>query len=297
MRSSRLRCLGIVVPVLLAALVASPVRGASEATVSENRSILDFADALYREGDYYRAVTEFKRFLFIVPEDREGCEHARYFICRSYFEASRWTDAVESCDGFIHNHPGSGYRGEIYLLKGLSEKNLHRYDDALRSLSYCADISENLRDRAILEQALILVDREEWRRAGELSALIPRESPLHMSAVILSEGMETVETLPRKSPVRAGLCAALLPGSGHLYTDRPRDALVAFLLNASFIWAAVELFQGEHYAAGGLVTFFEAGWYAGNIYSAVSSAHKYNRDRKNQFIRMMKDKVEFPDEK
>lgn len=28
---------------------------------------------------------------------------------------------------------------------------------------------------------------------------------------------------------------------------------------------------------GGILLFFEAGWYGGNIYNAVNNAHKYNR--------------------
>jgi len=31
------------------------------------------------------------------------------------------------------------------------------------------------------------------------------------------------------------------------------------------------------------------GFYSGNIYSAISSAHKYNRDEKNRFFNYLKD--------
>jgi hypothetical protein len=82
----------------------------------------------------------------------------------------------------------------------------------------------------------------------------------------------------------------VVPGAGHLYTERPRDALVAFLLNGTFIWAAVELFDDEKYVAGGIVTFFELGWYSGNIYSAVSSTHKYNRRVKEEFLQNLKNR-------
>ena len=291
MISSWRRYLGIVVLACFIAAAASTVYATEEKSVCDGPAVFDFAERLYHEHDYYRAVTEFKRFLFHFPDDREGCERAYFYICRSYFEASRWNDTRESCDGFILNYPDSDSRGEIFFIRGIAEKRLGRFDDAHRSFSYCADISKGYRDRAILQQVLVCVEQEEWRRAGEFSARIPQESLLHGQAVILSEGMKTVETLPRKSPHYAGSFAAVLPGAGHLYTGRTRDALVAFLLNASFIWAAIELFQDEHYVAGGVVSFFEVGWYAGNIYSAVSSAHKYNRDVKAQFLRSLKEKA------
>ncbi len=97
-----------------------------------------------------------------------------------------------------------------------------------------------------------------------------------------------MKDLPKKSPAVAGSLAAILPGAGHLYTERPRDALVAFLLNGAFIVAAVELFRHDNYWAGGIVTFFEVGWYAGNIYSAVSSAHKYNKKVQDDYLEQLR---------
>ena len=55
-------------------------------------------------------------------------------------------------------------------------------------------------------------------------------------------------------------------------------------MNAAFIWGMVESFKHENYVVGGILTFFELGWYSGNIYSAVSSAHKYNRNKKKEYL-------------
>jgi hypothetical protein len=65
--------------------------------------------------------------------------------------------------------------------------------------------------------------------------------------------------------------------------------LVAFVLNGAFIWGAVELFHHDNYVAGSVFAFFELGWYSGNIYSAVSSVHKYNRNKESDFIQKLKD--------
>jgi hypothetical protein len=46
----------------------------------------------------------------------------------------------------------------------------------------------------------------------------------------------------------------------------------------------VEAFDQKNYVVGGILTFFELGWYSGNIYSAVSSAHKYNQRKKQEYI-------------
>jgi hypothetical protein len=44
---------------------------------------------------------------------------------------------------------------------------------------------------------------------------------------------------------------------------------------------------------GGILTFFELGWYSGNIYSAVSSAHKYNRERKKEYLDLLEKEGRF----
>jgi hypothetical protein len=46
----------------------------------------------------------------------------------------------------------------------------------------------------------------------------------------------------------------------------------------------VEAFEHKNYVVGGILTFFELGWYSGNIYSAVSGAHKYNRNKKKEYL-------------
>lgn len=72
--------------------------------------------------------------------------------------------------------------------------------------------------------------------------------------------------------------------------NRPGDALVSFLLNGAFIWATVEAFHHDNNVTGGILLFFESGWYLGNIYNTVSGAHKYNQRLEKQFLDELQDK-------
>jgi hypothetical protein len=69
---------------------------------------------------------------------------------------------------------------------------------------------------------------------------VDRESKLYPRAERWAQGLDRIEEIPQKSPATAGLLAAVLPGSGHLYIERYRDAGIAFVLNAAFIWGMVE---------------------------------------------------------
>jgi len=271
-------------------MIAPPVfmpRAYSQDSGAEK--LLGFADSLFQEGDFYRAISEYKRFIHYYPSDRR-LESAYFRIAESYYKAGRWQDALKSFKEFVDRFPGSKRVPEAFLFKGLSEKKMKRYDEALQSFDEIQKkATGEIRHRAVYESALVYVDREDWGRATETMEKIPMESGLHASAVRFHSGLRRIHELPEKSPSVAGTMAAVLPGSGHVYTERYRDASVAFLLNGAFILAAVELFRHDNDIAGGVVTFFEAGWYAGNIYSAVSSAHKYNRRVKEEYIQKLKE--------
>jgi len=248
-----------------------------------------FAETLFAEGDYFRAITEYKRFLFLFPAEGRA-EKAFFRIAESYFKAARWAESAEAFQTFLDRYPESSLRDEALYLKGVSEKNQKKYKEAVSSFEVLAGSKDpGYRDRAAFQQALILMEREDWKGAIASFSRIPPDSELHRSARIMAEGLSRIDSIPQKNPKTAGILAALLPGAGHLYTERPRDALVAFLLNGAFIWAAVELYDRGDYVTGGIVTFFELGWYGGNIYSAVNSAHKYNERVKSEFLRRLID--------
>jgi hypothetical protein len=63
---------------------------------------------------------------------------------------------------------------------------------------------------------------------------------------------------------------------------------VAFILNSAMMYAAYEAFDHGQNCLGGLITIFELGFYTGNIYSAVGSAHKHNRAVNKGFLEYLK---------
>jgi len=102
--------------------------------------------------------------------------------------------------------------------------------------------------------------------------------------------LEDTGNIRRKSPGVAG-ALAVLPGGGYLYCNRPRDALISFLLNGGLIYAAYEAFDNDMPALGGVISFVEIGFYSGNIYGSISSAHKYNHDQERRFVDRLKENL------
>jgi hypothetical protein len=94
--------------------------------------------------------------------------------------------------------------------------------------------------------------------------------------------------IPRKNPQVAGFLS-ILPGGGYFYCERYQDALVAFLLNGALIVASWEAFDQGNPALGGIIAAVEFGFYAGNIYGGIASAHKYNNRKTHDFIESLKE--------
>jgi TM2 domain-containing membrane protein YozV len=281
----------IVLFIVLIALFIFAPRNAEARDEDPCQSQYDFAERLFHEKDYERAITEYKRFIFLFPESTLS-ERASLMIGHTYFKEEKWKESVLSFGEFITMYPESPDIAEAYYFKGTGERRLKRYEDALLSLETVHQLdSEEYRERASLESALLYLDKNDWKKAQTLFSTIPDKSNYFDSALIFSKGLENMDNIPRKSPVLAGTLAACLPGAGHFYTERYRDALVAFLLNGVFIGAAYEFFDDENYFAGAIASAFELGWYAGNIYSAVGSAHKFNRRMRNDFIEGLKIKT------
>ena len=287
----QIRCIGFAVLAMLALLVlASTDTDARD--VDPPEEVFAFAESLFSEGDYYRAITEYKRVVFHHPHS-PLIESCRFRIAESTFLARRWSEAIELLESYIDAYPSGDFTLRAFYLKGRAEKELKRFRDALKSFDKLRDNpatpSPEWAEMAACEQALILIAQEDDAQAQSLLKGL-------VSGTLVGSRIRRVESelseyvrLSRKSPGKAGALAAILPGAGHLYVERPRDALVAFILNAVFIAAAVELFRSDRPFWGMGVCLVELGWYLGNIYSAMNAAYRHNQRQRDDFLKRLDD--------
>jgi TolA-binding protein len=253
--------------------------------LTEADQILGFADALFNDGDYYRAITEYKRFLFLHPSDaRSG--RIQLQIGLAYRHAQQWDDARKTFETLAQQHPDAAIRAEAAYLIGDTSFRQGRYTQAVADLR---PVAEQYRQTPMEERARYLLGwshlrARQWSEATQSFEAIATASPLSPSSRTLAEAARDAEHLPRKSPALAGLMSAVIPGTGHFYTGRFRDGAIALLLNGAFLAAGIEAASAGKEAAAGLLLFFEAAWYSGAIYGAVNAAQKYNRDLEERWL-------------
>lgn len=242
---------------LFSLLISSPAWAAEPP--DSPKGILGFAASLMDRGETYRAVTEYLRVVHHFGDDKEARETALKGLAAAYGKAGRWDDAAETLAALAAEYPNSDYMEEearaLYLAG--------RYGEAA-TLALKPGAGEKL---------IIL---------GTLSLL--KGGFADPTGLADRKLLEEYGALPQKSPLAAGVLSAILPGAGHLYVDRPNDALMAFLLNGAFIWGTIEAAEREQWGLAGLLGTVELFWYSGTIVGSVNGAHKWNNREKDRFL-------------
>ncbi|OGW26800.1 MAG: hypothetical protein A2X56_10480 [Nitrospirae bacterium GWC2_57_13] len=248
-------------------------------------SIKSFADHLYGAGDYYRAITEYERLLFFYPTHTLSTA-AQYQIAMAYLEGGKYTQAIKQLRDLSNTYAGSeiGRKAQLSLAEAYIRKKDHHL--ALNMLEeFLASYPRDPRADAVrIRTGWVYLQLGEWQQAGAEFRSVPAGSAERRQAEALAGESAGYPGLQKKSPALAGTLSAVLPGAGQLYVGRPADATTSFLLNSLFIWATVEAFKSDNDVTGGILLFFESGWYFGNIYNAMGSAHKYNRRAEQRYL-------------
>jgi TolA-binding protein len=278
---------------LILVSLGSPNPGAGAELTIRSEEQLRLAEEAMSRSEYQRAIVELERFLHFFPGDEE-VPRARYLIGLSYMKLREFQNARSVFEELMAAYPGTpaAEQARFMIAESFYAQGLFEEAEKIYRRIAAEEPDSELRNRAIYRLGWTMMQTGRWNQASRAFDDVSQTSPLFSNARDLSRKSLLGESLPSKDPTTAGILAAALPGLGHAYTTRYKDAAVAFLLNGLFIWAAYESFNRDHEVLGGILTFLELGWYSGNIYSAVNSAHKYNRAAKNEFLRSLGDRLD-----
>ncbi len=216
-----------------------------------------------REEDYYRAITCYKRALFLAPPERKAeCE---YRLIESYFFAGKYQEVVQIYE--------KGSLGDLPLGFPAIKELLLMLETAYEEEGMCA---KAYRVRALLEK----IDQDSYERTLEYRAV--KEANFETLNILAVEDCAlasflTDYSIDLKSPSKARFLNAILPGAGYYYVGQKKSALTSLLINALFTWAAYRFFERGYPAAGLITASIETGWYFGGINGAGLAAEEWNQ--------------------
>ncbi len=243
---------------------------------------LKYADHLFRERDYFRAVSEYKRYLFYQPDGALSAR-ARFFVPLSYYHAGRPKEALDMFLVLRGQGMPAPWAGRTLLMASLCGLRAGMSDTpAELAGEYSAGNGELLPQARSLLFYSLLVGEKYDRAAGDAAG----------GDAELIELAGDGKKMRRKSERRA-VFLSLLPGAGQLYAGKPGDALTTFVLNGLTIAAVIHSFHRERAATGVVFSILESGWYFGNLYTAANCARRTNRERKQKYLERVERVVEF----
>ena len=220
-----------------------------------------FADYLFCEGDYLRAVEEYESIRDLIGNDTIDFKIMLGYSSLGLFE--------ESNEIFKQFNYESVFYSDGYLY---SLRNLLQFEQ--REFDYPSIPSS---------------DPTQWksfRRLFSISMLYadePFESKEKFVSVFEEDDHNTVSLLydykfnpPYKSEALAGILSAVIPGSGKMYVGEWGDGITALLVTSLFAFLAYDNFRADHNTRAWIFTGLGAFFYAGNVYGSVASAQIFN---------------------
>jgi hypothetical protein len=242
---------------------------------------LEFADHLFLDGDWYRSITEYRRFLFEVKGRHPAAPRAALAIGEALMRGQQWDAAGRQLDGVAQRTREGDLRnaalfaaGRAYLLDGRPELAKPR----LRLIAQDDAAAEELRYESLWLLAWGHFDAGELELAYQyFNELAGKDGRRQKDAAGVADALLEEENLPRKDPLLAG-ALSLIPGAGHFYLGRWGVGLTSMVWNGIFLFAATHAWISGDIGVALVLTFFELGWYAGGVFGAMAGAHRYNRD-------------------
>lgn len=225
-------------------------------------------NAFAKDLDLYRAITCYKRALYLMPRSYHDPRlQAEYALAYSYYLGRRYIEFLETVEfGPLMNVPEA-----FPPFRDLTIMLFDAYDQTEQKERACRiqKMIHNF-DPCIASNLNLYANLKE----GNLAAAMP-QIVSHPQADTMLPYISVYQT-GKKSVSKAQLLNALLPGAGYYYVGQCKSAVTSFLLNALFIAATYQFAERGYIPAAIITGSFELGWYVGGVNGAGLAAKDYN---------------------
>lgn len=250
--------------ILIIILLFIPFFRAQQIDFNSPKNIKLFADFLFCDKDYLRAIDEYEKYLSFVEDDS-----IEFKIAISF---SKIDDQINALNKFNLIKKSSIFyaSSEMEKLKSLYLQNVDSVyqisvDQLIRSNSPYTVNASKLRNTTLLFTQNELPEKEKF--------LTPFDND---EKLLINNFYDHKKDPSKKSPVLAGILSAIIPGSGKIYTEKYSDGITAFLLTGLLGYLAYTNFEHNHQSRAWIFTALGVGFYAGNVYGSVASAQIFN---------------------
>ena len=258
---------------------------------------MDYADYLYAEKDYFRAISEYKRLLYFT-NDNHIKNHCLLKISNAYLKSNKFKSSIRFSSRLLnqedvntdHFNKANNYIGLSYY--GL--KVFPMAEDFFRKAA-----SSDTSGFSLFYLALLDVEKSKYEDAStkyhEIFQNFPDSEVSQLSQQLSSDVLKGYD-VKRKNSYLAALMSAVLPGSGQIYCNHYYDGIQSFLYVGVFAFATYAAYQYDkhctgHYVHTAIAVSITGLFHIGNIIGAQRTASYYNLKQKENFLNHIRESV------
>lgn len=258
--------------VLLFQIIISAAALAQNINFNSPENIKLFADYLFCDRDYLRAIDEYEKYLSYSDEDT-----IRFKIALAFSAIGDQYNAIKNFNSLQET-------SKLYQISRIEELkllfNLKQFSQLNSKANELTQLKSDYSDIA--------------KKIVTLSYLLNNESmpsekiflePFDDQEKTIVQNFYFQKTNPDyKSEVLAGVYSAIVPGLGKIYTENYSDGITSFILTGLFSYLAYTNFNNDHPVRAWIFILAGAGFYAGNVYGSIASAQIFNAKINFDFI-------------
>jgi TM2 domain-containing membrane protein YozV len=230
------------------------------------KNIKKFADYLFCQGDYLRAVEEYESIKTIINNDTIDFKIMLCYSEIGLYQMSNLSEVILSNSVYrreadqlslknqFKESSNSFYQlseSEVFTFTSADSTTIN-YFQKLASVSYLLGTAESLSKDKILNP----FDNSE--------------------KITVSSFYDWKINPPYKSAFLAGILSAVIPGSGKMYVGEWGDGITALLATGLLTFLVYDNFRADHETRAWIFTGLGAFFYAGNIYGSIGSTQIFN---------------------
>lgn len=248
---------------------------------------LGYADHLFADGDYYRAIGEYRRYLYLTRGQGSASARVAMAIGEAYLRGGQLDAATSQFESVAEHAQDPELRGMALLSAGRAALNNEKPLIAAARLAEAralSDINPAIADEATYLLGWARFARKDWNGArGAFYTVSQSDSPRVAEAKKLVKRLDTRGEFKKKDPLTAG-ALSLIPGLGHMYLGQWNVGIAALSWNALFTFATIWSVATGEWGVAAVLGVFELSWFSGTMFGALNGAFRHNRDVEQNWI-------------
>lgn len=253
-----------------------------------------YADWLYQQGDYFRAISEYKELQFF-SKNVDSISIYQYKIGKAYYRSGKHNNSIGEFASILGKPISNELKSNSLNYIALNYLNLSLPNQAL---FYSREALKIDSLKSSFTAGLIYSNLYEWETSQKYFNAVINYAPADTMTSLAKDNLKllsTVSDINQKSPVLSMIFSAILPGSGQYYSEHSVDALQAFAFVSSFAYMSYIAYKYDHrnnkgYYNFGVTISITSLFYIANLIGAERTATYYNIKQKQDFVRKINEK-------